>query len=166
LKDYPVNQTATPCMSSWGYKGFNEVWLNGRNDWIYPHLHAAGSMIDDMADRYAQATGPARRALNQAARELLLAQASDWPFMLNSGNMGDYPTRRIKSHLGHFHQLKQQVENAAVDNDWLERVENENDIFSQIETFAAFRAHGVVPLTVVQTAVSEDESGNRRRAAE
>ena len=166
LKEYPVNQTATPCMSSWGYKGFNEVWLNGRNDWIYPHLHAAGSMIEDLAERYPQLTGPSLRALNQAARELLLSQASDWAFMINSGNMGDYPSRRIKSHLEHFHQLKEQVEKAAVDEEWVERLENENNIFPGIETFAAFRTNGIAPRTVIQPVVSGDEPEHRDRMVE
>jgi 1,4-alpha-glucan branching enzyme len=166
LKEYPVHQTATPCMSSWGYKGFNEVWLNGRNDWIYPHLHAAGSMMEDLVERYPQLTGPSLHALNQAARELLLSQASDWAFMINSGTMGDYPSRRIKSHLEHFHQLKEQVEKAAVDEEWVERLENENNIFPGIETFAAFRTNGIAPRTVIQPVVSEDELEHRDRMVE
>jgi len=166
LKEYAVNQTATPCMSSWGYKGFNEVWLNGSNDWIYPHLHAAGSMMEDLADRYPHVTGPALRALNQAGRELLLSQASDWAFMINSGHMGDYPSRRIKSHLQHFHQLKEQVENAAVDEESLDAIENENNIFSGIETFAAFRTNGIAARTVVKPVVSENEPEDRYRKVE
>src|SRR5206468_1824769 len=81
--EHPINQACTPCDSSWGYKGYNEVWLNGKNDWIYPHLHAAGLMIEDLAARYPAQKGSALRALNQAARELLLAQASDWAFMIS-----------------------------------------------------------------------------------
>src|SRR4030095_312078 len=111
-------------------------------------------------------TGPSLRALNQAARELLLSQASDWAFMINSGNMGDYPSRRIKSHLEHFHQLKEQVEKAAVDEDWVERLENENKIFPGIETFAAFRTNGIAPRTVIQPVVSEDEPEHRDRIVE
>src|SRR5262245_57435424 len=166
LKEYPVNQTANPCMSSWGYKGFNEVWLNGRNDWIYPHLHAAGSMMEELADRYPQVTGQELRALNQAARELLLSQASDWAFMINSGHMGDYPSHRVKSHLQHFHQLKQQVENAAVDEEWLERIEKENNIFSRIETFGAFCANGIAQRTSIETVVSENQVEDRSRVVQ
>jgi len=28
LAEYPTNEVTTPCMSSWGDKGFSEVWLN------------------------------------------------------------------------------------------------------------------------------------------
>src|SRR5207245_8170534 len=78
LEEYTGHQIAEPCPSSWGHKGYNEVWLNDRNDWIYPHLHRAALSLEKAGAGHAQAGGPARRALNQAARELLLAQASDW----------------------------------------------------------------------------------------
>jgi 1,4-alpha-glucan branching enzyme len=161
LKEYPVNQTATPSMSSWGHKGFNEAWLNGRNDWIYPHLHGASTMMEGLAARYPAATGPALRALNQAARELLLAQASDWAFMISSGTMGDYASRRIKSHLENFHTLKGQVESAAVDEKWLETTENENNIFSENATFAAFCGKGMPSRTVLETsAIGAPQDGH------
>jgi 1,4-alpha-glucan branching enzyme len=39
LSMYPQNQEATPHSSSWGDKGYFDVWLNHSNDWIYRHLH-------------------------------------------------------------------------------------------------------------------------------
>jgi 1,4-alpha-glucan branching enzyme len=39
LAEYPKNQVSTPAQSSWGWKGYHEVWLNGSNDWIYRYLH-------------------------------------------------------------------------------------------------------------------------------
>ena len=42
LEEYPVNQISVPSASSWGHEGFHKVWLNGSNDWIYPHLHRGG----------------------------------------------------------------------------------------------------------------------------
>jgi 1,4-alpha-glucan branching enzyme len=138
LKEHPVNQTTTPSMSSWGDQGFNEVWLNAKNDWIYPKLHAAGSMMEELAARYSSATGSLSRALNQAARELLLAQASDWAFMINSGNMTDYATRRFKNHIERCHQLKAQIDNGAVDSESLQALESQDNIFPKIETCAAF----------------------------
>ena len=43
-----------------------------------------------------------RRALNQCARELLLAQSSDWLFIITNGTMVDYAKKRIKDHIGRF----------------------------------------------------------------
>jgi 1,4-alpha-glucan branching enzyme len=126
LEEYPVNQTATPSMSSWGYKGFNEVWLNSQNDWIYPHLHLAAELMEKLSRGCPRATGLTSRALNQAARELLLAQASDWAFMINSGAMEDYAARRTKGHLLRFHQLSVQINNGTIDEAWLSWLESQN----------------------------------------
>jgi 1,4-alpha-glucan branching enzyme len=45
LDRFPTNQVATPAASSWGHKGYNEVWLSGENDWIYRHLHKAADRM-------------------------------------------------------------------------------------------------------------------------
>lgn len=164
LKEYPINQTATPCMSSWGSGGFSEVWLNGRNDWIYPHLHMAGEMMEDLAARSPAPPGPALRGLNQAARELLLAQASDWAFMINSGNMADYAGRRIKNHLDRFLRLKEQIEHATLDEEWLEAVENQDNIFAGIDPAAAFHTNGNPSRIVVATAAAGNEPENGQLA--
>jgi 1,4-alpha-glucan branching enzyme len=47
LQRHPRNQVVQPCMSSWGYQGYSEVWLNGSNDWIYRHLH---KMVERMVE--------------------------------------------------------------------------------------------------------------------
>src|SRR5208337_3397791 len=88
------------------------------------------------------ATGPLLRALNQAARELLLAQASDWAFMINSGAMKEYATARTKGHLSRFLQLKRGIEDHAIDEAWLTKVEAQDQIFSEDTVFEAF---GTVP---------------------
>src|SRR5207247_264650 len=77
LDRHPKIQVAQPTLSSWGYKGYCEVWLEGSNDWIYRHLHEDADRMVELAQRYAQPTSLERRALNQAARELLLAQSVD-----------------------------------------------------------------------------------------
>ena len=49
LEKHPKNQTAKPVMSSWGYKGYSEVWLEGSNDWIYRHLHEGADRMVELA---------------------------------------------------------------------------------------------------------------------
>ena len=83
-------QVSQPTMSSWGYKGYTEVWLEGSNDWIYRHLHEAADRMVELARQFAQPNPLQRRALNQAARELLLAQSSDWAFIMKTGTMVEY----------------------------------------------------------------------------
>ena len=59
--------------------------MSENNEWIYPHLQVAQEWMTNLAQKYPKATGLKARALRQAARELLLAQASDWPFILRAG---------------------------------------------------------------------------------
>jgi 1,4-alpha-glucan branching enzyme len=133
LNQYPANQVAAPSASSWGYHGFNETWLNGKNDWIYPHLHQRGVDMQRLATGHPQAEGLTKRALNQAARELLLAQASDWAFMINAGTMAEYGTKRTKSHIDRLDRLKKQIEHDSIDEPWLSTVEKRDNIFPWID---------------------------------
>ena len=129
LQEYPVNQVAVPAISTWGYKGYNEVWINGSNDWIYRHLHGAADLMEELEEAYSGAQGRRLRALNQARRELLLAQASDWAFMIHMGTMAEYASNRTKIHLARFHQLYRQIKEDAVDEAWLSSLENQDNIF-------------------------------------
>jgi 1,4-alpha-glucan branching enzyme len=119
-------------MSSWGYRGYNEVWLNDSNQWIYPRLHRAAATMEMMARRN-PAKDLEKRALNQAARELLLAQASDWPFMISNGSTAPYAQARLESHLHRFDKLAEEIQNATIDRDGLEKIEEQDNIFETID---------------------------------
>jgi 1,4-alpha-glucan branching enzyme len=56
-------------------------------------------MMEQLAVSRPQANGVALRALNQAARELMLAQASDWAFMMATVTIMFLAASRIKDHL-------------------------------------------------------------------
>jgi 1,4-alpha-glucan branching enzyme len=140
LEKYPADQTAVPAASSWGYKGFSETWLNGKNDWIYPPLHQGGLDMEGLATAYPQAKGLTRRALNQAARELLMAQASDWGFMMTAGAMAEYGTQRTQMHIARLGKLKRQIEQGTIDEPWLSTVEKRNNIFPWID-YGLFSQH-------------------------
>ena len=148
LDEYPDNQRATPCLSSWGRNGFSEVWLNSENDWIYRHLQQGAELMERLCAAHPQPTGVTRRALDQAARELLLAQASDWAFMINSGTMQEYATRRTKSHLHRLYDLGRQIESGEVDEAALRALESQDCIFAGISTSAAFVDGAAHPLPV------------------
>ena len=126
---YPVNQQAEPSMSSWGYGGYSEVWLNGSNDWIYRHLHKMAERMTELARRHAQPDGLRIRLLNQMARELLLAQSSDWAFILKTQTHTAYAYRRIQSHLARFNGLHDAVTSGRVDEEWLAGVEAQDNLF-------------------------------------
>ncbi len=135
LEEYPVNQVCLPSMSSWGRKGYNEVWLNDSNQWIYPRLHSA-SLIMEMMARRDPANGLERRALKQVARELLLAQASDWPFMISNGSTARYARSRLETHLHRFDKLTEEIHNGEIDRDGLEKVEEAGQYLRRQSTTA------------------------------
>jgi 1,4-alpha-glucan branching enzyme len=139
---YPVNQVAQPAASSWGYKGYNEVWLEGSNDWIYRHLHACQEQIAEAVERHGGASGLSRRALNQAGREVLLAQSSDWPFMMKTGSVPDYARSRFVSHVGRFRRLIDEVDRGAVDPVFLRDLEERDSIFRDLDLASCWREIG------------------------
>ena len=105
LERHPECEVAQPPLSTWGAKGYAEVWLNPGNDWIYPHLDMAAERMVELARRYEQPSAPEWRALNQAARELLLAQSSDWAFIMKTGTMVEYAKKRTRDHVARFTYL-------------------------------------------------------------
>ncbi len=143
LKEYSTNQVAMPSQSSWGYKGFSEFWLEESNNWIYPHLHEAGRMMKDLARKHSGLiqgnfgknpliSALLYRALNQAARELLLAESSDWPFIMKAGTMVAYAQKRIRQHLNRFYKLCNDVEKDCIDESWLKEVESRDNVFGDM----------------------------------
>jgi 1,4-alpha-glucan branching enzyme len=130
---------ATPSQSSWGEGGYNRVWLNADNAWLIPHLHEAAGDMADLAARHAEGPVPMlqERALNQAARSLLLAQSSDWPFIMRTGTTVEYAVKRVTDHLSRFRYLTDAVRRDAVDERRLAALERMDAIFPKLETLFA-----------------------------
>ena len=123
----------TPCRSSWGANGYSGVWLNPTNDYAHRHLHKAGNRMVELATSYPNATGIQKAALNQAARELLLAQSSDWLFIITNGTMVDYAKKRINDHIGRFTKLYNQIKNNKIDKIFLKDIEKKDCVFPDID---------------------------------
>ncbi|HXC62535.1 MAG TPA: 1,4-alpha-glucan branching protein domain-containing protein, partial [Nitrospiria bacterium] len=133
LEDFPVNQESTPAGSSWGHKGYNEVWLNNRNDWVWRHLHQAARRMEELIRNYPNSEGVLRRALNQASRELLLAQSSDWPFMMKTGQQVEYAVKRFNDHLLRFLRLSDEIRSKQIDEIWLKELEDRDNLFPALD---------------------------------
>jgi len=71
--------------------------------------------------------------LKQAARELLLAQASDWPFILRAKTSPEYARRRVKDHLLRFIALHEQLTLTGVNERWLAEVESRDNLFADVD---------------------------------
>jgi 1,4-alpha-glucan branching enzyme len=78
-------------------------------------------------------SGLTRRALNQMARELLLAESSDWAFIMKNGTTVQYARRRTKEHIANFMRLHDELRDGALDLNFLTLLESHNDIFPDID---------------------------------
>jgi 1,4-alpha-glucan branching enzyme len=133
LNRYPTNQVVTPCTSSWGYKGYAEYWLNGSNDWVYRHLHKLGERMVELARTWPDAQGLRRRALDQAAREVVLAQSSDWPFIMKTGTTVPYAVKRVCDHVNRFNALYEGVKKGELSEPWLRELEERDNLFPTLD---------------------------------
>jgi 1,4-alpha-glucan branching enzyme len=129
----PKAQVSQPSFSSWGHKGYAEVWLEGSNDWIYRHLHEGADRMVELARSNSDPTPLRRRALNQAARELLLAQSSDWAFIMKTGTMVEYAHQRTKTHVVNFNHLYDQLQSDQLDEPWLAEMERRHNVFPDLD---------------------------------
>jgi len=136
--DIPI-QTQIPSESSWGEDGYFKVWLNELNAWMYPHQEVAEERMTELANKHVAPDQLTHRALNQAARELLLAESSDWAFQIFQGTTVEYATRRFRSHIRRFNHLADGVETGSIDIEKLEEIESRDSIFQELD-FSVYRS--------------------------
>jgi 1,4-alpha-glucan branching enzyme len=89
--------------------------------------------MTELARRHPSADGVARRALNQAARELLLMQSSDWPFIMRTGTTVPYATRRMNQHILRFNRLYDDLVAGRMSEPWLAELESRDNLFPDID---------------------------------
>ncbi|GIK31717.1 MAG: DUF1957 domain-containing protein [Armatimonadetes bacterium] len=103
LDEEPARHALTLPEGSWGEGGYHYVWLNNDNFWTWKELYPAERELRRMARDYGD--GPARGIVEQAARELLLAEASDWQFLISTFSARDYAEVRFADHIERFKRL-------------------------------------------------------------
>ena len=133
IDQYKENEKVEPIFSSWGNKGYASVWLGGANDWIYRHIHKASERMQELVTRFPDESGLKKRVLDQAAREVMLSQASDWPFIMKTCLNADYAKMRVKRHLYNFNKIYDNLCRNTVNTEWLTRIEKENKIFPDLD---------------------------------
>ena len=134
LRRHQTQEVVSPAATSWGEGGYWTVWLEQRTAWIYPHLHAAARRMVDLARALAGEPTPSQeRALRQLARELLLAQSSDWAFLIRSGTARHYAEERTNDHLQRFNAIYDQMRNGAVEEPLLTECENRDNLFPNLQ---------------------------------
>jgi 1,4-alpha-glucan branching enzyme len=147
----PTQQIVEPAASTWGENGHLAVWLDPSNAWIYPQLHTATMRMCELAQQETNnfvdqpsalpdepVTGEAPalqftdRVLKQLARELLLAQSSDWAFLMKTETAREYATQRTIDHLARFNRLHDQFVTNNLDEEFLRDCEWRDNIFPSV----------------------------------
>jgi 1,4-alpha-glucan branching enzyme len=121
--------TVVPDFSSQGVNGYGETWLDASNDWVYRHLFRAQDRMIEMAGRFTDGSGLKERALNQAAREILLAQASDWPKMLYNQEYAEFARNTIEGALRNFTTIYEALGSNYISTEWLTGLERRHNFF-------------------------------------
>jgi 1,4-alpha-glucan branching enzyme len=122
-------QTVLPEFSSWEEGGYAETWLDASNDWIYRHIFRAARRMVEVSGRFPNDTGLKERALNQAARELLLAMGSDWPKMLRRGINSEYAGNQIEEALKNFTDIYETLGSNYISTEWFTALEKRHPVF-------------------------------------
>lgn len=135
LEQHDRLQCAVPAESSWGRGGAHATWLEGGADYLQPRLRAAAEEMSALARDFKTAppgslTG---RAARQAARSLMLAQASDWPFLISTGAAAHFAKKTLRDHLARFHYLHTALRASAVDERRLQAIELLDAVFPELE---------------------------------
>ncbi len=91
---------------SWGESGNHSVWINDRNRWMWEiEYRAEGTFLKNLHALPWRENAKVKEMLIRAARELLLLQASDWPFVVHSYGAVDYGIQRFGGHATRFDRM-------------------------------------------------------------
>lgn len=120
---------ATPIASTWGEWGHHQVWIHESNAWVWPHQEKLARRLEQAFADFPNPDPFQQRILNQATRELLAAQASDWPFMIQQGTTVSYAEQRLKDHLQRGNYLLNHLDQADLKQATLEDLEELTPIF-------------------------------------
>jgi 1,4-alpha-glucan branching enzyme len=137
-QNIPQIETVMPEFSSWGTNGYAEMWLDSSNDWMYRHVIRSLDRMVELAERFPNDSGLKERALNQAAREILLVQSSDWPKMLYSQESPDFARNQIEAGLRNFTTIYEALGSNYISTEWLTSLERRHYLFPNIN-YRVFR---------------------------
>jgi len=115
IKKHPPGDVLALPESSWGLGGGHFTWQNVDTDWIWPIIHSAEVRMEKLVAKYPKADRVIKEILNQAARELVLLQSSDWPFLITTGQASFYAENRFLEHVKRFQQLADIAESGKSD---------------------------------------------------
>lgn len=110
LESHPPEITIQLPEGSWGAGGNHFVWDNADTRWMWPIIHEAEHRMAEVVTAVPEADDIQSQVLNQAARELLLLQSSDWPFLVTTAQAKEYAVQRFHQHVERFNRLLDSID--------------------------------------------------------
>jgi 1,4-alpha-glucan branching enzyme len=117
ITEHPPRQVLNLPEGSWGTGGTHFTWDNPETHWMWEPIHEAENRMEALVAHYPSPHNAEQAVLNQAARELLLLQSSDWPFLVTTGQAREYAIQRFSQHLERFENLAASLEKGAPDSE-------------------------------------------------
>ena len=157
LTQYPPDEVIDLPESSWGEGGAHWTWLNPETEWMWPLIHRSERRMEQIVARFPKAEGQLAEVLAQAARELVLLESSDWPFLISTGQAKEYAIGRFQQHLARFNVLASIAERGIPlnesDREFLTSAQDMDNPFTQIDyrVFRERRYERVGQSTVVES---------------
>ena len=74
-----------------------------------------------------------KRAMKQLARELLLLESSDWPFLVTTGQAKDYAIERFNDHNERFQTLAKMISSGQLNEAKIAEMEDIDNCFPEIK---------------------------------
>lgn len=133
IAQHPPTEVLHIPESSWGAGGNHFTWDNGETHWMWRPIHEAEHRLQALAQRYTQPTADEEAVLQQAARELLLLEASDWPFLVTTGQAREYAIQRFSQHVERFNKLVQSLESGHPDRTLADEYWELDKVFPDID---------------------------------
>ena len=136
IEEHPPHEVLSLPESSWGAGGGHYTWLNDDTEWMWPLIHTAERRMEEFANRFPDPDGQQRDILNQAARELLLLQSSDWPFLVTTLQAKEYAVERFQDHLDRFDRLASLLDGESItaeDEEYLIGLRERDNPFPMID---------------------------------
>lgn len=141
LKHVRRIQSITPFYASDLPSGYADELINSSNDWMFPRIQKATERMIDLAGRFPDDQGLKERMLNLAAKELLLAQSTDWPLMADAQISAEYAAVQYEEHLAVFTDVYESLGSVSIGTDRLIKREKEYPIFSEMNYRFFIRSH-------------------------
>ena len=117
IENHPPEQVMALPESSWGAGGNHFTWNNVDTKWMWKPIHEAERRMEALVALHPDADDKKKEVLDQAARELLLLQSSDWPFLVTTGQAKEYASQRFTQHVERFNNLADIAEKSTPLND-------------------------------------------------